>query len=98
MIQSNLEVIFETYPELVAEAKEQWQKATLDREIVESALYMKFKHLDLDRSATELKHLVNADPLRRDAVLVENSFERQYNAKYETLLCAKKDASLRTAY
>lgn len=94
----NTDQILETYPDIVAQAKAQWQTATLRREEMEAKLYREFKQIGPEFTATEIKALINSDARRSQAVEVEISFEQVYNAKYETLMCAKKDAQLRTAY
>lgn len=85
-------------PEIVSQCLLNWRKATLDRERVEAKLYLQFKAEGAEKTATELKAMINDSDERYQAVLTEISFESVYNAKNEGLLAAKKLASLRTAY
>jgi hypothetical protein len=95
---AGIEKTLEDFPDIVAQALLRWRKSTLDREKVEAMLYLKFKAESGDRTATELRALINNSDERYEAVLQEISFESVYNAKNETLLAAKKLASLRTAF
>lgn len=98
MLKSNIETILDNYPEAVAKAKAQWQKAGLDREKVEAGLFIRYRLENPQSTATEIKALINNSNDRYEAVLQEISFEMAYNALYETLMAAKVDAKLRTAY
>lgn len=98
MSNVDLEKALAEGPDLVAKALLDWRKATLDRERVEATLYGRFKAEDSERSATEIKYLIHNSQERYQAVLMEISCESVYNAKNETLLAAKKLASLRTAF
>lgn len=93
-----LEEALEKLPEIVSQCLLNWRKATLDRERIEATLYLVFRGDNPERTATELKALINKSDERYEAVLAEISFESIYNAKNETLLAAKKLASLRTAF
>lgn len=95
---SQIEETLERSPDEVAKALFEWRRATLDRESLEARLYLRFKAQNPDITATELKARVNESDERYQAVLQEITLESTYNAKQETLLAAKKIASLRTAF
>lgn len=90
--------ILDTYPDLVADAQMDWEKKTLEREKEEALLYLNYKGQDKERTATEIKALVNSDKKRFDAVLAEIESKGNYTRLYETLLSAKKNASQRVAF
>jgi len=94
----NIEAVLESMPDVVASALQDWRIATLDREKVEALLYAATKAQDSDKSAAEIKAIINANPDRYQAVLNEIKAESQYVRLYERLLSAKKRASLRTAF
>lgn len=94
---SDIEAVLESGPEETAQALLNWRKSTLEREKIEAELYIEFKSGG-DRTATEIRALINKSQRRYEAVLEEITFESVYNAKNETLLSAKKLASLRTAF
>lgn len=93
-IQKSLEEL----PSEVSAFLLEWRKATLDREKTEALLYLKFRGENPDRTATEIKALVNSNDERYQVSLKEAQAEAQYTKVLETLLCAKKEASLRTAF
>lgn len=93
----HIESDLETLPDEVATALFNWRVATLDREKAEALLYARFKAED-DRTAVEVKSLINASPERYEAVLKEITAESDHTRLLERLLAAKKLASLRTAY
>jgi len=97
MSNESLEKQLEELPDIVAKSLLNWRKSTLDRERAEANLYMQFKS-EGDRTATEIRALINRSQERYEACLAEISFESVYNAKLETLMAAKKLASLRTAF
>jgi hypothetical protein len=97
-MNSALEQALDKLPQEVSDALLQWRKATLDRERVESRIYSRLKMEDPSRTATEMKHLLNADQERYEAVLQEITFESVYKLKEESLMAKKKEASLRTAF
>jgi hypothetical protein len=94
----NLEEILSELPEIVADKLQDWRMKTLERERVEAILYLKFKGDGEKRTQDELKAMVKEDGGRYQAVLNEIKAESAYNLVYERLLCAKKKASLRTAF
>lgn len=94
----NLEHQLESLPDIVAKSLLDWRVATLDREKIEALLYARFKGLNDDLKASDLKSMINADPERYQAVLNEIKAESEYQRLYEKLLGAKKLASLRTAF
>ena len=99
-IESNnasLENDLETLPDEVATALQLWRISTLDRERTEAILHARFK-AEEERTATEVKALINASPERYQAVLNEIKAESEYTRLYERLMGAKKLASLRTAF
>lgn len=98
MIKTDLEVDLERLPDLVAKALETWRRLTLDRERTEALLYIEFKGQDKERSATEIKALINAAPLRYAACLEELKAEAEHTRVLEKLLCVKKEASFRTNF
>lgn len=97
-MNSDLENALEILPEQVSRALLNWRKATLDREKLEGLLYIRLKAENADRTATELKALINSDQGRYEAVLAEISFESVFKLKEESLMAKKKEASLRTAF
>ena len=88
----------EELPEKVGEALMAWRKATLNRERVEALALLRFKAEDRERPATEIKALVHSDAERYQSVLDEIVAEGLYTKLLETLLSAKKIASIRTAF
>ena len=98
MSDQDTEAILLNFPDLVADALIKWREATLAREKTEALLYLSFKGQDTDRSATEIKAMINSSESRFKDVLTEIQAEGEYNRLYEKLLGAKKIASLRTAY
>lgn len=95
---AQLESDLETLPDIVADTLIHWRKQSLIREKFEALAYLKFKGEDKDRTATEIKALVNSDEDRYQAMLNEIVAEGEYTRVYEKLLSAKKLAGLRTAY
>lgn len=93
-----IEHILEAFPDKVADALIEWRQSSLMREKEEALLYLNFKGQDTERSATEIKAMVNSSEGRYQAVLRELRAEGEYNRLYEKLLGAKKIASLRTAF
>ncbi len=85
-------------PDEVAQAKADWEMATLLREKTEAKLYLMFRVQYPEATATELKARINNSEDRSMAVENEVQREQIYNAKYETLMALKRQASLRTAY
>ena len=94
----DIEKQMEELPDLVASALERWRTTTLDREKCEALVYLKSKYEDKERSATEIKALVNSDEARYSCVLAELKAEAEYIRLLERLQSAKKVASLRTAF
>lgn len=92
------EEILEKGPEEVSKALLNWRRATLEREKTESRVYLRLKAQNPDKTATELKYMLHDDLERYEAVLQEISFEAVFTSKEQTLLAAKKLASLRTAF
>ena len=97
-IDQSLEEALDNLPDKVADELIKWRTATLEREKVESLLYLKFKGEDGGRTATEIKALVNSSDERYKANLAEAQAEANYERLYEGLMAAKKKADLRTAY
>lgn len=95
---ATLEHLLDILPDDVADALTVWRKSTLDREKAEALLYLRLKAESNDRTATEIKALINADDNRYGLVLIELTAESEYNRKYEKLMGAKKRASLRLAF
>lgn len=82
----------------MADALEKWRTGTLDREKTEALLYIQYKGEDKDRTATEIKALINSNMDRYQAVLSELKCEAMYERLYERLLSQKKLCDLRTAF
>ena len=87
----------ETGPEKVRKALLDWRRASLDREQKEALLYLEFRGEDKERTASDIKALVNRDGERYKAKLNEAVCESEYEKVYESLMCAKKMADLRVA-
>lgn len=94
----NLEELLSELPDRVSSALENWRMKTLLREKCEAMLYLKFKGGGEKRTSEEIKAMVRDDGGRYEAVLEEIKAESAYNLANETLMCAKKKASLRTAF
>lgn len=96
----NLEQVLSDLPEKVASKLEAWRMSTLNREKTEAILYLRFKGATdgQKRTSDEIKAMIREDGERYQAVLAEIKAESAYNLANETLMCAKKKASLRTAF
>lgn len=92
-----LEEELESLPDQVAAFLEVWRLKTLEREKTEALLYVQFKGEDKERSATEIRALINASEGRYRAVLDELKSEAQYQKVYERLMAKKLVARLRVA-
>ncbi len=97
-INESLETILSQYPDKVALGLFNWRKATLEREKTEALLYTEFKAGEGKRTADEIKALVRSHDDRYKAVLAEIKAEARYTQLNETLLSAKKQAAMRTAF
>ena len=95
---ADIEQDLQELPEKVADALQAWRMATLDREKCEGLLYSLYKGEDKERTATEIRALVHASDARYSCILAEIKAEANYERLYESLMCAKKKADLRTAY
>lgn len=100
MSAGNLDVeeALDKLPDEVATALSKWRIATLARETKEALLYCKYKGEDKERSATEIKALININQDRYNYVMEEIKAEAIYKQLEERLMAMKKRASLRTAY
>lgn len=98
MIQSTQEENISRLPEEVAQAKFQWRKATADKKKLYAEMFLKFKAEDKEQSATEIKERIHGTQAWYDAEMVEATFEKIFDAKYESLMLLKKEMSQRTAY
>ena len=98
ILNTDTEEALESLPDLVADALEDWRRATLMREKEEALLYLRFKGEDNERSATEIKALVHSSDSRYLACLDELKAESKYERLYERLMSKKKIADLRTAF
>jgi hypothetical protein len=94
----DIEKDLDELPDQVSDALEKWRIATLDREKVEALLYASFKGTQDSITATGIKALINSNSERYEAVLNEITAEVEHARLLEQLLCAKKKASLRTAF
>lgn len=95
---NDIDQALETLPDQVADALTAWRMATLEREKTEALLHLKFKGEDKERTATEIKAMVQSSGARDIAVVKEIKAEGQYTLLMERLMAAKKRASLRTAF
>jgi hypothetical protein len=98
MSHVDLEKQLTELPDLVAQCLLDWRTSTLERERIEAKLYLGIKAKYPDEKAADIKARLNESDERYRAVLLEITQESIYNAKLETLMAAKKLASLRTAY
>lgn len=94
---AQLEADLETLPDEVSTVLMNWRIATLNRERVESLLHARLR-ADTTRTMADIKSSINGDPDRYEAVLNEIKAEAEHTRLLERLLCAKKLASLRTAF
>ena len=94
----NIEAELERLPDLVADELLKWRKSTLEREQIEALLYAQFKGEDKERSATEIKAMIQSNGDRYNAVLREITAESEYTRLMERLMSVKKAASFRTAF
>lgn len=102
MTNEQVAEIMETYPDRVADALLVFRKATAERERVEGRRHLEIK-VELKArgeyaTADDVKAMVRSDDARYEAVMCEISAEAMYQRLYETLLTAKKTASLRAAF
>lgn len=95
---SALEEELEALPELVCLALENWRISTLNRERRVALLSAKLRGQNPSFNSTQIKELVQASDEYYDAHLDEIKNEAKYTKIYETLLCKKREASLRIAF
>lgn len=98
LINTDLEDSLSQLPDKVADALQKWRIATLEREKCEALLYMGFKGGQVDRTATEIKALINGSGERYSCVLDEIKAESEYVRLNEKLMAIKKEMSMRTAF
>jgi hypothetical protein len=96
--RENLEEVLQELPDKVAQALENWETATLNREKVDALLFAMIKGRDEKKSATEIKMEIQGHPEHYEVVLYEIKQHAQYTKLYEQLLAGKRRASLRTAF
>lgn len=94
----DLDQYLEELPDKVADALENWRRATLEREKIEALLHLKFKADAIKHTQDDLKALIRASGERFEACLTELKAEAAYERLYERLLSFKKRADLRTAF
>lgn len=97
-VSEGLEKDLETLPDEVSIALVNWRTATIDREMKEALLYLKYKNSEDKRTEGEVKALINSNNERYDIKLKEALAEAEYNKLYERLMSSKRLAALRTAY
>lgn len=101
-MNEDLEHELERGPEAIAKALTAWRTATYERKKKEALLYAQYKGkaaIEGEKvSATELKHMVQADSSLSEAVLTEIKAEAEYQRIYEKHLANKRRAGLRTAF
>lgn len=96
-----ISVILSEYPDLVADALEKYRKVQAEAKRVFSSKYLILKSQTASEEGiteTFLKHSIEADIEYYKAKLNEIIAEAEHQRLYETLMCAKKLASLRAAY
>lgn len=92
----DLQKALDELPERVAKALRVWRIATLDREKEEAKLYIAAKGADKEKTATEIKAIINDSKSRYDASLAEIMAETNYQELYEILMATKLKVRLRT--
>jgi hypothetical protein len=97
-LKTDLEESLEQLPDKVASSLLKWRKATLERERIEAILYLQYKAGVEKRTQDEIKALVRQDGGRYQSVLDEAVAESEHTRLNERLMCAKKEASMRTAF
>lgn len=93
-----LESDLETLPDDVAISLIAWRTASLDREKLEAALYLRHKNEAEKRTVNEIEALIHLDETRYKAKLKEAVAEAEYHKLYERLMAAKRLSALRTAF
>lgn len=93
-----VESIMESLPDEIESALVDWKKKVIERKSLSATLYLKFKEQDRDRSATEIKALVESHPDWKRISEEEAIAEGKHSGLYEKLMTLKKITSQRTAY
>ena len=94
----SLEEQLEQLPDKIGELKLIWRSKTLEREKTDAILHAQFKGENPERTASDIKALINASKSHYDAVMEEIIAEAKYEQICEKHMANKKLASLRTAY
>lgn len=97
-IQSDLEEALDSLPRKRANALQDWEMMTLEREECHALLYAEFKAADEKRSATDLKELIRADKRYLDKMIAEIRGHAQYEFLNEKLMATKKLADFSSSY
>lgn len=97
---ADLSVILHTYPDKVAEAMAEYKKAMAETKRIGAKLYLELKAVNVEKDIKEahLRAMVQNHPDYYAAQMKEIETEAIYTKVYETLLCTKKLAALRTAF
>jgi hypothetical protein len=95
-----IEKILSTYPDKIAVAKEELERALLEVKRISSFRYLQLQAENAEKriSSTDLKYMVNSSDDVYKAELERIVKESNYLKLYETLMCVKKIASLREAF
>jgi hypothetical protein len=103
MEMTNVEInkILTEYPDIVSEAETAWKMSILELERIEAKTYFSIKtNTAPGEKVTEkmLENMVTTNDEVYKARLYSVTKESEYNRLYEKLMCAKKMASLRSAF
>jgi hypothetical protein len=94
----NIEETLLELPERIQKALMNWEEAILKLEEKEAKLFLEFKEEDPSRLPGEIKARIALNKERHDLRMMESTAKANYKAVYETLMAAKRRASLRTAF
>lgn len=100
LTKEEIEVILSVYPDEIADALQAMKEAELEFKRISGRRYMEFKAIHAAEKPTEthLKSMVVNDGEVYAAQMELIKAEAKHQRLYETLLSAKKLASLRTAF
>lgn len=94
----NIEETLLDLPDRIKKSLMDWEEAILKLEEKEAKLFLQFKEEDPSRLPSEIKARIALDKERHDLRMAESTAKADYKATYETLMAAKRRASLRTAF
>ena len=100
MDNAKITEILDTYPDKVAEALKKWKTAKIDLDRLEAKLYLTIRadHAGEKLPVREIEAIMKGSDEHYAAALAEVVAESEYTAAYETLLAAKRESNMRTAF